>query len=325
MALWIILFSFVVYLSLILYGWPQAIFRSVFIIACHLTVFYSCYSWFVPQYFENKKYFMAFGGLAILLIVLTTLRFFIEKKFILLPNGITSSFMANRNGIGFILFSEIALAAFAGLLRLATNSEESKQRMTELEKTRLETELRFLKTQMSPHFLFNTINNVYSLALIKSEKAPEALMKLSELLRYFLYECNDKVTLLKEINALESYSELFQLKYEMPLHLKIDDHLQRPDALIEPLLLIPLLENAVKHSGLGLSDKAYVNFTFQQNENGLVIRVENNKTHTILPNEASGIGLNNIKKRLKMLYPGKHELSIDETTDQFLVVLTLSL
>jgi hypothetical protein len=102
-ALWIVLFSFVIYLSLILYGWPIAIFRSLFIIACHLTIFYSCYSWLVPQYFENKKYLAAFGGLGILLIIITILRFFVERQFVPLSNGLNSSLVANRNGIGFIL------------------------------------------------------------------------------------------------------------------------------------------------------------------------------------------------------------------------------
>ncbi len=324
-ALWAVLSSFVIYLSLIVFGWPQALFRSSLIILCHLTDFYVCYSLLVPHYFENKKYSKAFGGLVILITLLTIARFFIEKQFVALPNVIATSFIGVQGKLGFILFSEIALAGFAALLRLAVNNEESKQKMAELEKTRLETELRFLKTQMSPHFLFNTINNIYSLTLTKSDKAPEALMKLSGLLRYLLYECNDKVPMHKEISALESYAELFQLKYEMPLRLTIDNQIQKQDVLIEPLLLIPLLENAVKHSGLGLSEKAYANFTLQEKDSWIIIGVVNNKDVVPIKNEAGGIGLGNIQKRLQMLYPGKHELSINETIEQFHVVLKISL
>jgi sensor histidine kinase YesM len=320
-ALWIVLFSFVVYLSLLIFGWPQAIFRSLLIIICHLTDFYVCYSLLVPRYFENKKYLAAFGGLFVLITLLTAVRFLIEKQFTPLTNVIASSFINAQGRIGFILFSEIALAAFAALLRLAANSEESKQKMIELEKTRLETELRFLKTQMSPHFLFNTINNIYSLTLIKSDKAPEALMKLSGLLRYLLYECNDKVPIQKEISALESYAELFQLKYENQLRLNIDNHIQNKETLIEPLFFIPLLENAVKHSGLGISENAYTNFTLEEHDSWILIRVLNNKTVEPESTEASGIGLSNIQKRLQMLYPEMHELSIQETLTEFHVTL----
>ncbi len=130
--------------------------------------------------------------------------------------------------------------------------------MSELEKLQLSTELQFLKAQMSPHFLFNSINNIYSLVLSKSDHAPEALMKLSELLRYSLYDCHDKVTIQQEIEAIESYLKLFRLKFEESIRLEFSSSIDNTNFKIEPLLFIPLLENALKYSGIGNNLQSYV-------------------------------------------------------------------
>ncbi|MHB9141623.1 MAG: sensor histidine kinase, partial [Paludibacter sp.] len=195
----------------------------------------------------------------------------------------------------------------------------------ELEKLQLNTELQFLKAQMSPHFLFNSINNIYSLVLLKSDKAPEALMKLSELLRYSLYDCHDKVSLQQEIEAIESYIELFKLKYEEAVRLEFINTVETTDYQIEPLLYIPLLENALKYSGIGTNPEAFVHLNLMKKDNLLIFQVRNSKgTHNKIQ-EASGIGLANIKKRLENIYPNRYVLSILEDEDKFDVTLKISL
>jgi LytS/YehU family sensor histidine kinase len=261
-------------------------------------------------------------GVIVLLTVLTSLRFYTIEQYEVF--GEVALRLRPVGRLAFILFSEIAITGFAILLRLAVNHEENKGKMAEMERMQLETELRFLKAQMSPHFLFNTINNIYSLTLIKSDKAPDALMKLSDLLRYLLYESQRKVPLQKEVEALHTYAELFQLRHEEPLNLKISNETDAKDIFIEPLLLIPLLENAVKHSGLGISSQAYGIMEILLEKNTLVIRTDNSKIHPPLTSEASGIGLINIKKRLQMLYPDQHTLDIIEDNHRFTVTLKIS-
>lgn len=189
-AFWIVLFSFVSYLSATALGWPESLLRGVMIFTCHILNFYVCYSWFVPHYIERRRYAPALIGIILLLIILTGLRFYIIEQY--KAFGEVALRLRPAGRLAFILFSEIAVTGFAILLRLAVNHEENKRKMAEMEKMQLETELRFLKAQMSPHFLFNTINNIYSLTLVKSDKAPDALMKLSDLLRYLLYESQKK-------------------------------------------------------------------------------------------------------------------------------------
>lgn len=321
-AFWIVLFSFVSYISATALGWPQTVLRGMLIFGCHILNFYVCYSWLVPHYIEQKKYAPAIISIIVLMMVLTSLRFYFIEQYEVLGEVALRLRPAGR--LAFILFSEFAVSGFAILLRLAVNHEENKRKITEMEKIQLETELRFLKAQMSPHFLFNTINNIYSLTLIKSDKAPDALMKLSDLLRYLLYESQKKVPLQKEVETLHTYVELFQLRYEDPLNLKISNEVYEKDVLIEPLLLIPLLENAVKHSGLGISAHAYAIMKINMENGALFICTNNSKIHPLLTSEASGIGLNNIKKRLQMLYPDQHSFEIQEDKNQFIVTLQIA-
>jgi len=194
-----------------------------------------------------------------------------------------------------------------------------KKQLAEVERLQLETELRFLKAQTSPHFLFNTINNIYALTLAKSDQAPAALMKLSALLRYLLYECHEKVSLQKELAALESYADLFRLRYQSPVALSISNQVANKHLLLEPLLLLPLLENAVKHSALGVDDGAYVLMDIRQEAHAIVATVLNSRASQPVASESGGIGLANIRKRLEILYPAAHSLSIHDTELSFSV------
>lgn len=248
----------------------------------------------------------------------------IERR--LMMNEIVIGNLSLRGVRFFAFFSVVAVASFACLLKLAINHEANKRKLSALRQLQLETELRFLKAQMNPHFLFNTINNIYSLVLVKSDKAPAALMKLSLLLRYLLYESGEKVTLDKEIKALESYAELFQLRYEQPLQLKIDisEPLDR-GLLIDGQLLLPLFENAIKHSGLGISPEACVAVTIRQENADFVFEISNSRFHEKTNDEPGGIGLSNLKKRLEMLYVNQHSLKITSGDDTFDVLLKLAL
>lgn len=320
---WLVTFFLVYYVSVVNYQPKEATLRFLLIAACHLANFYVCYSFLVPRYYEKGHRLAAFAGLLILLIVLTPLRNLIEHHFIASSLEFRDRFFNGRSRRGTALFSELFIAAVASLLRLAVSNEEKQSKMVALENLHLQTELRFLKAQMNPHFLFNTINNIYSLTLLKSDKASAALMKLSGLLRYLLYESSGKVTLLQEMEALRAYVELFQLRFEQKLAIELTNEVTQVVEM-ESLLLIPLLENALKHSAIGVQQAATVFMKLWMPEkNRLVISVNNTKANPPVLQDAGGIGLVNIQKRLQLVYPLKHTLIIEENDRSFSITLSI--
>lgn len=325
-AFWAVLFSIVLYVSASnTSNVPEALERILLVFGCHVITFYACYSFVVPVYSEKKKYTSTAIAFVLLFIILTPVRILIERHFA--DVHVFAVNLKHRNGVGFglIAFSEIAVGAFACLVRLAASSLAHRQKMEAMKSMHLESELRFLKSQMSPHFLFNTINNIYSLTLVKSDNAPKFLLKLSGLLRYLLYECDKQVTYRQEENALQLYAELFQLRYDTPLRLTITLDVEQKDKLMEPMLLIPILENAFKYSGLGINESSYVNLYVHEVNGKLFISCENNIDTKNAPEQPGGIGLSNIRKRLDMAYPGAYEFNISDATGIFILQLTIPL
>lgn len=325
-AFWAVLFSIVMYVSVAnTTDVKDAVERVVLVFSCHIIIFYACYSFIVPRYFERKKYIATTLLFLLLFITLTPLRIIIEWHFADIHIFAVNLHRKNGVGFGLIVFSEIAVGAFACLVRLAASSFINRQNMEAMRTMQLESELKFLKAQMSPHFLFNTINNIYSLTLVKSDKAPKFLLKLSALLRYLLYECNKQVSYSQEEKALKIYTELFELRYDETLNISIKFNVQQQDKLIEPMLLIPILENAFKYSGLGVNDGAFVNFRIEEQDNKLFVFCENSIAQNKISDEPGGIGLTNISKRLEMGYANQYELNILDVDQLFTLKLTIPL
>ena len=185
-------------------------------------------------------------------------------------------------------------------------------------------ELALLKNQVNPHFFFNTLNNLYSLSVNKSDKTPEMILRLSEMMRHTIYEGKkDKVLLSEEIEYLRSFIELHQIRYNK----EVDISFTAPEETtleIAPLLFIVLLENAFKHGVESLRKSAFVHIDLVLEENVVSFRVVNNfdkKTHS----EEKGIGLENLKRRLELLYPGKHQLVLEKEQEIFKVELKIEL
>ncbi|RFZ92010.1 histidine kinase [Mucilaginibacter conchicola] len=191
----------------------------------------------------------------------------------------------------------------------------------------LEAELSALKAQVHPHFLFNTLNNLYALSLDQSPKSPQLILGLSDILRYMLYECNtDEVPLEKEIFMMQQYVRLEKLRYEdrIDITFNIDGNLQ--DKLIAPLLILPFIENAFKH---GVSEKTgdvWININITIRGNHFKLKVANSKAEVAPTTEQQGhIGLKNVQKRLELLYPDASHLKLMDDEDTFLAVLDLEL
>lgn len=307
--------------SMIGTGTAYAVPGAMLLLVCHLLSFYTSFLWLTSVFFEKKKYGLFVFGLLGLLLALTPFRLWIEIRFIHRPFLV----LRGRRLIGLVLFSELSSAGFGFLFRLALDNYASRRKADEVEKDRLQTELKFLKSQMNPHFLFNTINNVYALALTEPDKTPPALLKLSGLLRYLLYECDQQVPFSKELQAIESYIALFQLRYEAQLDIRLDVLVSSPDMFVEPMLFLPLLENAVKHSGIGVSPGAFIVIRLYEEAGQLTGSFLNSKSSLPVHRDVGGIGLQNIRKRLEMLQPGlaRENLSVQDHTDRFEVFIKI--
>jgi two-component system, LytTR family, sensor kinase len=184
--------------------------------------------------------------------------------------------------------------------------------------------LKFLKTQIHPHFLFNTLNNLYALTLKKSERAPEMVLKLSELINYMLYECrSDEVDLSKEVNFIRSYVDIEKMRYGDKLDVDIRVKGELTDRKIAPLIILPFVENCFKHGASENLQQSWVKVTIDSHIDHLVIKVENSKSGRN-GNGSEGIGIQNVRRRLDLLYPGKHELKLINGEETFLVVLSIN-
>lgn len=183
-------------------------------------------------------------------------------------------------------------------------------------------ELALLKTQINPHFFFNTLNNLYALSVKNSDQAPGVILKLSEMMRYTIYEGKkDLVPITEEIEYLENYIDLHRIRYHKSVDIQFT-HLIEEKGQITPLLFIILLENAFKHGVDSLSDKAYVHINLQSDSSGIQFSIENNFEAVDMDQE-KGIGLDNLKQRLELTYPKQHKLIISEKESIFKVDLKI--
>lgn len=281
----------------------------------------------IPQYFHKKKY-LAYTGLLIfsVAVISPVKTFFLYLLFQGLPE-IQQRFIDNQ---GFIFISCLFVAASSTIFQILTDWQKSDIEKKELEYKTTQTELNFLKSQINPHFLFNTLNNIYALTLKKSDAAPQTVLKLSEIMRYMLYECNErKVQLSQEINYLKNYIELERLRLSKDFDVKLEIQGEVHGQRISPLLLTPFVENAFKHGINRQLHEGYIHVKLDVEEEELGLIISNSKGDykpVEFPKKKSGgIGLANVERRLQILYPGKHELHIEENLESYNVHLNIKL
>lgn len=190
----------------------------------------------------------------------------------------------------------------------------------------MESELKMLKMQINPHFLFNALNNIYALSVTNSDKTQESISTLSEMLRYVIYDCEQpKVSLQKELDYIENYIKLFKLKSSKGYDIAFAKAVQNDTTLVAPMLFVPYIENAFKHSGIEKGANSFVHISLAQDGNKIIFSVENSNPATpVITDAQGGIGLPNVQKRLDILYPNQHQLAV-ENGKIFKVHLTLNL
>lgn len=225
-----------------------------------------------------------------------------------------------ENGFGALSIMILSLP-----IVLALQWGQQNTRIISLEKEKSQTELDLLKQQLNPHFFFNTLNNLYALSLQKSDKTSNSILQLSELMRYTIYKGQqENVTIDQEIKYIEDYIDLQQIRLKNPLSFKFEKHISSENLKIAPLLFIVLIENAFKHGIEPAGETAFLSLHLQCDEKELKFICEN----SFDPDEISehkGIGLDNLKKRLELLYPNRHSLDISSDNGTFKTTLQLKL
>jgi LytS/YehU family sensor histidine kinase len=214
------------------------------------------------------------------------------------------------------------------LVEFYTKFELEQQRIEELEKQKIMKELTFLKSQLNPHFLFNSLNNIYSLAIKKSNEAPQAVLLLSEMLRYVIYESGKSiVSLSQEVHFIKNYITLEKMKFSSENMPKITCNFSilPQEFPIEPLLFITLVENAFKH-GISMVSPSFILISFKEDQGEIHMSVINSTVKSTLRGSipiTKGIGLDNLHKRLSLLYPGRHTFNLVQEKSLFKAFLTI--
>jgi two-component system LytT family sensor kinase len=227
-------------------------------------------------------------------------------------------------------FHKVYLPVFLVVsIKLLKERFEEKSRRELLEKEKIAAELNFMKAQIHPHFLFNTLNNLYVLTLQKSEKASDVVLKLSEMLDYMLYRCNEnRVTIAQEIQLIQNYIDLEQLRYGDRLELDFNKNIDKQQSQIAPLILVSLIENAFKHGASGAVAIPKIKIEIEVKNEHLLFSIYNTKpteAQKDTTNFKKGIGLVNTKSQLQLIYPNKHTIEIIEDKASYNVKLQINL
>jgi len=233
---------------------------------------------------------------------------------------ITGRYLSNA----FFIFISLLIST---IYHYTLANKRREQEHIQIKNQMLEAESKMLKWQINPHFLFNTLNNIYSMSQLKSDKTPDAVHRLSEMLRYVIYECNDDFVKLKqEVKYIQSYIDLILLKDENLQNVKYNFAGINPELKITPMILIPFIENSFKHSKFEDSEKSWINIELKTTGNQLNFKIENSvPDNNFTKDKVGGIGIANVKKRLHMLYQGKHSLNLKEENDIYSVELMMKL
>ncbi len=196
----------------------------------------------------------------------------------------------------------------------------------DLKSENLNSELKFLRSQINPHFLFNSLNNIYALSVSKSDKTPGTILKLSDMLRYIIYDCNaDRVPLDKEINYINNFIDLQKLKDDEMTNIRVDFDGADRSCMIAPMIFIPFIENSFKHSKIEDTTNGWIHLTIENTGNQLLFSVRNSVPKgDFTKDKVGGVGLENVKRRLELLYPHKHQLQIEKAENEFVVQLCIN-
>lgn len=295
----------------------------------HASIFYTFYLFLIPTFLKLKnKHLLSFVFGALSIVAFTILKFVIfyiyDKFLLMIPE---KELTIETLDVISEFRTTLVLSIYGSFTQFTISWFQNQKQKTELLTQKQAGEIALLRSQINPHFLFNTLNNIYSLVYQKSDDAPTAVMRLSEIMRYMLYESNvNQVELIKEINYLNSFIELQQLRMKKKDFVTFNIEGKIEGVFISPMLLIPFVENAFKHGAKNFQTPG-IEIKLKIIEDNLEFEVNNyhNKTYQFNKDHGKGIGLLNVKRRLELIYPNKHTLEIIQTNIQYKIILQIKL
>lgn len=290
----------------------------VYVSVSSIFLFYLNSQYLFPNIYKKKQPIKYFLSIVFAIIILIFGRYYVRITFVA-NDGSQSLFLFNF----FIQYMYVFGISASYCFFSDYQKQQEIQRENETE--RLKSELSFLRSQISPHFMFNLMNSLVSLNRKKSNLVEPVLLKMADLLRYMLYEKDDKqISLDNEIKYLSNYIDLQKVRFGDYVNIDFDINTNFGNKNIEPMLLIPFVENAFKH-GVGMIDQPFIKIQLETTENQLLFKVTNkcaDKKET--KDTASGIGLNNVKRRLELLYPNQYVLNVSDENNHYTTDLKLN-
>lgn len=305
----------------------EAFLHGSFHVAFNMIVAYMNYFFFLPRFLARKKVGWYLLEFFVPFTILMIGRVHIQRYIV---DGYThqAHFFYSSTFIVQAAATSIFIVIFVAMLRFAKDWFELEAKKKEIENEKLTAELNFLKAQINPHFLFNTLNNLYYLAYSQSPNTTEVIAKLSQMMRYMIYDTNHaRVLLTKEIEYMENYISLERLRLNNQIPIEFTITGNTSDVLITPLIFITFLENAFKHGVSNNNPNAWVKVNLQLHEKECTYTVENSKgpASNLKKDGKSGIGLLNVQRRLELSYPGHYSLEVKDETDRYFIQLKLQL
>jgi two-component system LytT family sensor kinase len=305
--------------------WEQVKYEAVNCLF-YAVIVYFVWNYLIPNYLSPNK-FSTFILLMVLSVVLLTPIHNLAIYLMYSGNEVFQRSFVEGQWKTYV--SNLLIACIATAAQTVRDWAWHRRQVAELENQNMRSELSFLKSQINPHFLFNTLNSIYALSLKKSDLAPDMVLKLSDMMRYMLYESNERRVLLsKEIGYLNNYIDLERLRYGGGADIRLDVQGDPAEYTIAPLLFINFVENSFKH---GLSNKAseasYVHISFEIGQQALIFVCSNSirEQSSTLPTQVGGIGLHNVKRRLDLLYPKQYQLDMQTADNHYTVTLKINL
>lgn len=321
-AVWLAIFA--LYFNMIYYFSTalKAIVIASYNVGSLLLIFYAIAQYVFPKYYHKKGiYFtISFG----MIIILTTIVVCGEKYYMtLFEDSHTPPFVFHYMRF----FTQLTLSFFvATSMSLMERANMLTEREKLLNEEKFDTELKLLKAQINPHFIFNALNNIYSLTYMQKTNAPDSVLKLSEMLRYVFYDCNkDKVSLQAEIAYINNFIAFQDMKSELKQNINLDVDVENETVEVAPMLFIPFIENAFKYSDIEDDENAFVNIKVNSSNNKLAFNIKNSIPQKGKTLSGSGTGIKNVKHRLDIIYKDHYTFDITEDANTFNVSLNIDL
>lgn len=335
LLVWMTLFISISLLFSFRMDWSIVLQRAFFLTIAYCLLAYTNIYWLMPNFLQKKKYRQYFMG-ALLLLALAYGYFCLLHQYVVqlpprdfhFPKG-TERATLFRPRHYILSFGDLIIGVLvfitSSAIKSAQIAQKKEKETADLKNEKLNTELLFLRSQINPHFLFNSLNNIYTLSLIKSDKTSKMIIMLSDMLRFMLYDCKqNKVTILQEVTYLRNYIALSILKDKGIQNIQTKFLIENEHLMIEPMLLIPFLENSFKHCKIEDLENGWIRLKLTARGNHVNFELANSiPQNEFTKDNEGGIGIENVRRRLGLLYKDAHELTIKSTESMFTVKLDL--